>query len=279
MMASEEEELSERLQDETPSGSELEGTRRVQWPPANHQPLVSSIDLDLNMQEPMDDQQPDDSHLNEIVEPNSDPSNQLTDDSEEPVIEDTQIDSPDSNELNSDGKVDEETDIVSELAEDISDVSIPNKFASETKTTISRNQRRVSVVELAVPSSSVPTTLIHNPKMVNRRSSRPAIPGLVLSPPIKAVPYAQPSRPVITSHPVFKHTTPSRTLGATVWPPKFEYEELKPKCEEPIPPKRQQRDATDLFAAFQHPPKFSIYRPPPGTQHVRAEVVNDSVQL
>jgi len=83
----------------------LIGTRRVQWPPANHQPLVSSIDLDLNMQEPMDDQQPDDSHLNEIVEPNSDPSNQLTDDSEEPVIEDTQIDSPDSNELNSDGKV------------------------------------------------------------------------------------------------------------------------------------------------------------------------------
>lgn len=88
-------------------------------------------------------------------------------------------------------------------------------IACQTKT-ISRNQRRVSVVELAVPSSSVPTTLIHNPKMVNRRSSRPAIPGLVLSPPIKAVPYAQPSRPVITSHPVFKHTTPSRTLGATV---------------------------------------------------------------
>jgi len=286
----EEDELSEQLKDVTVNRSQpeenhievfvpLPAKKRIQWPPAYHEINVGSVDSNSNVQQSVIDEQLNDIDLKETTETTCDQLDEVTNNPyEESVMEETQIDSSVSSELNSNGK-DEETDIISELADEISYASIPNKLASESRMPVQRNRRRESLVALAVPPSPVLDALMHKPKMVVRRSSRPAIPGLILSSPIKAAPYSQPSRPVISSHPVFKRTTPSRTCGATVWPPKFENEELTPKREEAIPPKRQQIDPGTFYAASQQVARFSTYHPPPGSQRVRTEVVEKTIEL
>jgi len=117
MTLAEEDELSEQLKDVTVNRSQpeenhievfvpLPAKKRIQWPPAYHEINVGSVDSNSNVQQSVIDEQLNDIDLKETTETTCDQLDEVTNNpDEESVMEETQIDSSVSSELNSNGKV------------------------------------------------------------------------------------------------------------------------------------------------------------------------------
>jgi len=242
--------------------SSTEVMKRVQWPPSAGGNIIDdAVDGQPNVEQ-SNTNQPDDAVQDETIQPADEQLNQVAQETQKEPCDPIQV------QVEADEKL-EQAEIEDELPVEISFPSTPNQSLGESQ--MPKMGRRASRVDILAFPACVPSPLKSSPmKAVERKSSRPAIPGLVLSPPMKAVPYSQPSRPVISSHPVFKRSTPGRTLGVTVWPPRqLEPVDFKLKCEEPTPAKRQQIDADSFFSVYRQPARLPMYRPPPGTQRIR----------